>query len=245
MITQNGLDQGVGLGSYLCGFDPAIRRCRHQIGQLLGRIICGSVRQVPGLSARAWNLISSPWRKILTSLVSPGPHLPANVACGKRVVRPIKDNMMIRMNRTLLPLGALKGFCRKRTKRWDFLLEEDLPRSPLGRPMNLHPDLFLGPPQRPLVGLVDVPECPACQKLLPYNRHTPFHFPLVTGRSQTGWVDHEPVMPLQLTISPVQGRIVKIRLQNPTAKIIDYHGSRNSSKIFEGPPVTVDPRRLS
>jgi hypothetical protein len=184
MIVQNGLTRAQSwvLPARLW---PAIRRCRHQISQLLGRIICGirspgSWPLGPGMELDQFTLE----KDLDQSRVSPGPHLPANVACGKRVVRPIKDNMMIRMNHTLLPLGALKGFCRKRTKRWDFLLEEDLPRSPLGRPMDFHPHLFLRPLQSPLVGLVDVPECPACQKLLPYNRHAPFHFPLVTGRSQ-------------------------------------------------------------
>jgi hypothetical protein len=56
------------------------------------------------------------------------PDLPSDPPGGKGIVGSVKDDMMVRMNRTLLPLRALKGLRGQRLKPGDLFLLEDLKR---------------------------------------------------------------------------------------------------------------------
>jgi hypothetical protein len=107
--------------------------------------------------------------------------------------------------------------------------------------MNFHPDLFLTPMKGPLVGLFDVPEVSTGQQMLSDDGNTSFDFPLMPRRCNPGRINDEPVMPLHLRISPVQGRIVKISLEHSRLEIIDHYRSRNPSKELKGSSMAIDP----
>jgi hypothetical protein len=107
--------------------------------------------------------------------------------------------------------------------------------------MDLHPNLFSTPLQGSLIGLLNISEAPTRQQMFSDNWHSSFHFPLMLGFSHFGWICNKSVVPLQLSIGPVQCRIIDIRFHHSGLQIIQNHGSGDTPKEFEGPDVTIDP----
>src|SRR3972149_3992243 len=172
---------------------------------------------------------------------SPDPDLLADPSGRQGVIGPVKDDMMVRMNRTLLPLRTLEGLRGQRPQLRCFFFLEDLKRFSFRRPVDLQSNLFPAPSQSSLIRLLTVTKASACQKMLPDDRHSSFHFPLMFGFSRFGGIRHKPVMSFQLPISPVQHGIIEVGLDHPGLQIVQNNRGRNTSKKLERPDMTIDP----
>jgi len=102
-----------------------------------------------------------------------------------------------------------------------FFCLEDLKGLPFGGSMDLHANLVPGPPQSPLIGVVDVPEAAAGQKVLAHSGHASLHLALVPGEPYFGRIGNKAVVPLQLPIGPIHGGIIRKKRGTLVLKQLD------------------------
>jgi hypothetical protein len=242
MLTQNLSDQGFRMRTNLRSFFTAVTGSGHEISEFLGWI----VREVsdPCTDSLCSN-VSFDQLLIKEDLNQPPcssyPDFFANPSRRNGVIGLIKNNVMIGMNPTLLPLGTFERLRRQSSEPWHLLLLEDFKGLPLGRTMDLHPYLFFRPTKGPLVGFINISKGSPCQKVFSHNRYSSFHLPFMPWLSRFGWIRYKSIMPFQFPIGSIQCGIVEICFRHSRFQIIQHHGSRDTPKEFKGPNMTINP----
>ena len=107
--------------------------------------------------------------------------------------------------------------------------------------MDLHADLFLAPPQGPLVRLVDIGEGPPRKEVFSDNGHCALDLTLMLGHADLCRIGHEAEEPLHVGIGPIDCRVVDVGLEDARFEVIENNSFRDPAEEGEGPLVTVDP----
>jgi len=230
------------MGAEPGGLPPTPRRCRHEEGELLRRIV-GVVRYpLPGTVGPGMDLDALVVEEDLHGLPGPlRPHLPADVSRRQGVVGSVEDDVVVGMDGALLPEGPLEGRVRKGRETMLLLREEDLVGPFLRRAVDLPSDLLPAPVKGAVVRLGDIPEDPAGEEVLPDGGNDALHLALVLRRPYPGGIGDEAEVALHVRVCPVHRGIVDVRLHHTGPEVVEDNPLRHAAEEGKGPLVAVEP----